>query len=1119
MIGLISGALIIGIAGTIVKKHVDTKNERNQENIRKAQNYAKSQMIENVKSDYQKQKASLKEEISSQAVSTSESPSVSESLNSQMQALTSHDGMELSASWEVSQEAENTGLLSISESKSVSESISDQAQELPSMLDVESNASSEASQNADSVSVEASDSMVVSQAIEKASQLASTESLITATSISIDESTSASVKDVLSDNLLEIEKAVINQDDIDISYQEVDLHEDSIESICTKLGEKLDDHKLIGYDLLQLLGNKDARDYLYRYTRNSLLMNYARTGNYIGDQRKIIITLILIAYEYYDGSYWDHVADVFDSVYKKRNTEKLNGILRSVINHYAVSEARQINYVIRQTITPKHYLSDFIEFVFDIYKNDFQYELMDENLNEYLKNILFSLSDMDANNGRVNGASNKKYTLIKTTKSIIDNPEWFGELIMYTRLILTYIDQVYWQNNYEGLPYREFFEPIFREWVTDHNTLFFKDRVHGEKKKTSWSPALQLKGTDIILTIPNHILSQQIDPRSVNIVVKNGDTVLETIERPFIEEITAGYLMHHMDITIANPLGHLNYVIYSGHQEVYTSQNRLGRNYLIFDDQGKELKPSHQYEGQIDICVNKGACLDGKTYYDGEFYELRTHVIAPYDTLTINQQIVSFSKVKDYQIDGTLCDDLQIRVQNTYYPVYRIINTMHFLLEGNYEWGLRINEQRYRSFDLKDIQVTPFTQGSMISIPASGLLRQGFNYVEVFAYHTGKKIHSLFLFIDERYHSSAVEKDGHIHLTLKSVMTDRKEYDLDLTKERYNEIAFESAYFSYSLYLVVKLNIALYRLDSSSWQILRHAIWKDDFNNYSRLWLDGFSFDHVLILDDHGRQIQMLAKNTLQGKAFIQMSSLVMPQNEQKFVSVVFIDKDIAVGSLKIYYQNILLDNSFKAACDEDTGQITISFQYEGKDVMHVKLQDHEEIYYQTDVSSSPVQLNIDHVETFKNMDLVITAGTDNLFSLDAEEYEVDRRAVSFYSFRDIVGKTFTVPGMWGERYNSKTKTWDDRRHSLRHTYLIIDQRIDDSQFKGRVAYLYEHEAISENVDIMITSEIDKGGFWCSLYVDDDLLLYDMKKKTILFDESSPEAIKAMPISECKCKY
>ena len=292
---------------------------------------------------------------------------------------------------------------------------------------------------------------------------------------------------------------------------------------------------------------------------------------------------------------------------------------------------------------------------------------------------------------------------------------------------------------------------------------------------------------------------------------------------------------------------------------------------------------------------------------------------------------------------------------------------------------------------------------------------------------------------------------------------------------------------------------------------------KNDFNEYSKLWIEGLSFDEVLVLDDQGRQLKKLPREIIKGQQFIQMSSLATNTFDAPYVSLVFIENDIAKNSIKLYYKVTLKENSLKITYDDETDQVNIAFDYGGDDEVHIRLEDKEPLF-SYDTTDRPVNLTIDHIETFKNLTFVITAGQNDLFSLDSQEYEVYRQSVSFYSFKGIVGKTFQINGMWLEKYNKYTKSWDEYRTHLDETYLIVDQREKDDHFIGRVAYLKD-VPVSINVTIIITSEIKQGGFWCALYVDDDLLLFDEEKKTILFDEHSEKSKTSYPIIEYKCKY
>ena len=160
--------------------------------------------------------------------------------------------------------------------------------------------------------------------------------------------------------------------------------------------EKIAANRLIGYDLLQLAGNDELKERIHAKAKEYLKINYRRSASNLNVGRgEIVISLILIALEHYDGAYWDYVYDEYEDFYEPRSKQKVDAMIRRILAYYSNGENRYINYVIRHAITPKHFIKDFISFVFDIYEETFKCELIDGNnaMNEILSNIFIDVSN------------------------------------------------------------------------------------------------------------------------------------------------------------------------------------------------------------------------------------------------------------------------------------------------------------------------------------------------------------------------------------------------------------------------------------------------------------------------------------------------------------------------------------------------------------------------------------------------------------------------------------------------------------------------------------------------------------------------------------------------------
>ena len=92
---------------------------------------------------------------------------------------------------------------------------------------------------------------------------------------------------------------------------------------------------------------------------------------------------------YYDGVlgtvvYSAPQGEVSVDLYRRFPGQKIEGLIRTVLDKYRTdasekeSKSRIINIALSNSIVPAHYLKAFFEFVYDIYKFNFYYTLVDD---------------------------------------------------------------------------------------------------------------------------------------------------------------------------------------------------------------------------------------------------------------------------------------------------------------------------------------------------------------------------------------------------------------------------------------------------------------------------------------------------------------------------------------------------------------------------------------------------------------------------------------------------------------------------------------------------------------------------------------------------------------------
>lgn len=227
-------------------------------------------------------------------------------------------------------------------------------------------------------------------------------------------------------------------------------------------------------------------------------------------------------------------------------------MIRSILSRYreevgGVFETRQINLVLHNAIVPSHYLPAFFDFIFDIYKVNFDYELPQDIYGEFrfvydgLRNAMLSDSD-DLQLSIKN--TKKVYKLIRTTKQLIAGND-LDSVINLSIIIVKLIDRYYWGE--QVTVFNPYLKVGFDSWVK--NISIHSDRKKRSKKTeltSRWEPKLRLENNKIKLVPPVHKVKSHYDPYKISISLYNENKLIYLCEQPDIKEIIGGYKQMNM---------------------------------------------------------------------------------------------------------------------------------------------------------------------------------------------------------------------------------------------------------------------------------------------------------------------------------------------------------------------------------------------------------------------------------------------------------------------------------------------------------------------------------------------------------------------------------------------
>lgn len=305
------------------------------------------------------------------------------------------------------------------------------------------------------------------------------------------------------------------------------LNDAQIETKIGYLKNCVKERKNLGIDLIDLLDNADAIDIIHSRAESQLgstLNSYS--GTYVRDPEIVFVSLVLIGMLYYDGAFYESVRKTYKSLYQRYSEQKVEGLIRTLLNNYRTKDdatgtkTRIINVVLAGSIVPSYYLGSFFEFIYDIYKLNFDSNLPDDLYGEFqfvydgLQNLMRSESD----EVQVN-VTKKTYKLIKSTKQLITNPIYNDAVIKLSIIVVRLIDKYIWGK--DNVLYNPYLKRGYQEWLSTINReKEYGNRSKVEQLRSRWEPEFVLTRNTICLVPPTHRVKATYDYRAIRIIVK-----------------------------------------------------------------------------------------------------------------------------------------------------------------------------------------------------------------------------------------------------------------------------------------------------------------------------------------------------------------------------------------------------------------------------------------------------------------------------------------------------------------------------------------------------------------------------------------------------------------------
>jgi hypothetical protein len=474
-----------------------------------------------------------------------------------------------------------------------------------------------------------------------------------------------------------------------------------------KINELIDLYKTgqpLSLPLLSLVDDEIFIKDVYLFATQAII----RAKQYTLDQREtalVVIAMTLIGINFYDNRYWDHVETELEMLFSGSygGNQSIQNTIRSVLK-VALKEAigatdlRQIYLPLMEGIITRQTFEGFLKLMYDVFQLNFsfQYDPQDPELKSQLKIVFQSLKQLikmqsieEQQDGQDQteiyvGGSKKTYALSRYTQGAIFFQERYRDALDdLAMVVLNQIHHWYWD-----IPLRKsggMLETLFLDWANQQNSKTKSGDIEQKKEqielkqKPIWRLShetfevfLQPKTLNVS---KDHFVSQE-----TKIFIDNQGDIGLTIDDFSLRDIMGGYEITCNRIHIINPFPSVHYQIKTGDAMLYDSADKLHRDVLFFDLNGKEVSSTRDFSGDIIVVAPKLDHPHLTMLMETAYYQVGQMTILPGQGM-VNQGIFyPFSSVMKPGIVGSLISDVRAIFKEESLSVYKEI---HYVLIEN----------------------------------------------------------------------------------------------------------------------------------------------------------------------------------------------------------------------------------------------------------------------------------------------------------------------------------------------------------------------------------------------------------------------------------------------------
>lgn len=891
--------------------------------------------------------------------------------------------------------------------------------------------------------------------------------------------------------------------------------ENKLAYLCKLVKEK----KNIGTDLIDILNNESAMKEIHSRAESNLTQAVSSYSGYCRNQEIVVVSLVLIAMLEYDGNYYDSVRATYQDLYAKYSEQKVEGKIRSILSKYkkqseSGSRSRIINVALENAIVPQTFLSAFFEFIFDIYKLNFEYDLPEEPYEDFrfvfegLRNNMLS----DGDDISIN-VTQKTYKLIAATKQLIGREDGLDAVIKLSIIIVKLIDRRFWDK--EVKIFNPYLKVGYEGW---EKTL--KESIRGgyERKKSDselrsrWHLKFLMLNNSVYLYPPAHRVKSQYDYRDIAVVVLNDGEELYRNNRCDIREIIGGYQVNIEKIEITKPLGKLTYRLIAGDEIIYDSRDKLYRNCIVFNNEGQEVSNNTDFEGTVYIAYRKGeATLDN--ILSKEHYCIGYKLVRLGDAIEIGHDVFNFSSMAKPGIFGQvyLNCSVQQEGEDNLIPVYH--DTCFVVFEADNtssKFEININGKPHK---LSEMQYKATEKaGSTKYVVELGIQESGVYEIEVNQLVVGskKRIFQADLAFDTglAYSKELIDESVYRVQITSNLLPYSISTEIIVDDFTPGFIKFDYNGDNYSYF--IPFDFGFYKLSNCEWCSQNEDIWIDDINDKSILTLYDSQCDGLLLYTESGTlaedDIKLIDKGYYKQLPVYFLTSY---KNGNRNVTLVFTANGKVKYAVPCYNKCIIDEEKTEILCFDNPKKVTITPVFHGKNKVFYELFNPAgEKILTSKLLESGQTSTLTNFKSFQEYTIQFHEKT-KILQLRKKTLLLEAHR-TFYAQEDFIGRSFKIAEAYFNqiiRGEFVEKQWFFNKYYVKLTDVID---AEEGIFEGQVyskSYKGDYFLFNINpVDVEICSDVIDGTMDIYMTNQGDGLLFDPEHRGIMNSMEHPAA-------------